>query len=82
MNRKLIIAGLLILAVVIAGCVGTGSAKEKKTIRLLKSEAVVGTGTVFNVFHDDELNVTCWHMDIKVTNGEAGNCIPDSQLEK
>jgi hypothetical protein len=39
------------------------------------SAAAAGRPSDVGRFHDDELNVTCWHK------GGGISCIPDSQLE-
>lgn len=81
MNIKILIVIITIISVITLGCATSDKSiysNSDTTIKLMKTETINDVN--FKIFHDNEYNVTCWHMDSRYAYGEAGNCISDSEL--
>lgn len=83
MNIKILIVIITIISVITLGCATSDKSinfNSDTTIKLVKTETI--NNVKFTVFHDDEYNITCYHINDLFYDGESAGCVSDSKLNK
>ncbi len=71
-----VLLAAVVFVLVLNASSGGSVAENDPRVDLQVSKGVV------DVFHDDELNVTCWTFEARYAQGGGVSCIPDWQLEE